>query len=94
TLSVRLAKACHINSRQRGFIWAAGCSENLKLVQLLIQCANREHRELGVVFVTIAKAFDTVSHQHILTCLKQKGMDPHNINLISNMCDNIYTHIS
>ncbi|NWU18739.1 POLR protein, partial [Cephalopterus ornatus] len=76
-LSARLAKACPINPRQRGFIRAAGCSENLKLLQLLIQKAKREHREMGVVFVDIAKAFDTMSHQHILMGLKQKGVDPH-----------------
>ncbi|NXC31261.1 PO21 protein, partial [Campylorhamphus procurvoides] len=71
-----------------------GCSENLKLLQLLIQRANREHRELGVVFVDIAKTFDTVRHQPILTGLKQKGMDPHIINLVNSMYNNIYTHIS
>ncbi|NXM37347.1 POLR protein, partial [Oxyruncus cristatus] len=92
-LSARLTKACPINPRQRGFIRAAGCSENLKLLQLLIQSAKREHREMGVVFVDIAKAFDTVSHQHILMGLKRKGVDPHIINLIKNMYENIYTQI-
>ncbi|NWQ72700.1 PO22 protein, partial [Neopipo cinnamomea] len=74
-LSGRLAKARPINPRQRGFIRAAGCSENLKLLQLFIQNAKREHREMGVVFVDIAKAFDTVSHQHTLMGLKQKGVN-------------------
>ncbi|KAJ7410486.1 hypothetical protein WISP_108386 [Willisornis vidua] len=88
-LTARLAKACPITSWQRGFIRASGCSENLKLLQLLIWHAKREHRELGVVFIDIAKAFDTVSHQHILMGLKQKGVDQHTTNLIKN----IYTHI-
>ncbi|NXG26733.1 POLR protein, partial [Grallaria varia] len=87
-ITARLAKACPINPRQRGFIRAPGCSENLKLLQLLIQHAKREHRELGVVFVDIAKAFDTVSHQHILGGLEQKGVDPHIISLIKNMYEN------
>ncbi|NXC29159.1 POLR protein, partial [Campylorhamphus procurvoides] len=93
-MTTRLAKACLINPRQRGFIRVAGCSENLKLLQLLIHWAKRKHRDLGVVFVDIATAFDTVSHQHILMGLKQKGVDPHIINLVSNMYENIYTHIS
>ncbi|NXC34414.1 POLR protein, partial [Campylorhamphus procurvoides] len=40
------------------------------------------------------KAFDTVSHQHILMGLKQRGVDPHIINLISNMYENIHATIS
>ncbi|NWV06390.1 PO21 protein, partial [Ptilonorhynchus violaceus] len=39
------------------------------------------------------KAFDTVSHQHILRGLKQKGVDPHMITWIKNMCENIYAYI-
>ncbi|NXG95115.1 POLR protein, partial [Stercorarius parasiticus] len=61
-ITARLTKACPINQRQRGFIRSAGCSENLKLLQLLIRNAKREHRPLGVVFVDLAKAFDSVSH--------------------------------
>ncbi|NWR95725.1 POLR protein, partial [Furnarius figulus] len=93
-MTARLAKACPINPRQRGFIQAPGCSENLKLLQLLIRHAKKEHNELGVVFVDIAKAFDTVSHRHIIMGLKQKGVDPHIIHLISNMYENIHTYIT
>uniref|UniRef100_A0A8C5TIF3 Reverse transcriptase domain-containing protein n=1 Tax=Malurus cyaneus samueli TaxID=2593467 RepID=A0A8C5TIF3_9PASS len=35
-LTARLTKACPLNPRQRGFIKAPGCSENLKLLQTLI----------------------------------------------------------
>ncbi|NXF13537.1 POLR protein, partial [Smithornis capensis] len=37
------------------------------------------------------KAFDTVSHDHILVGLKQKGVEQHIINLIKNMYDNVHT---
>ncbi|NWV92023.1 PO21 protein, partial [Machaerirhynchus nigripectus] len=40
------------------------------------------------------KTFDTVSHQHILMGLKQRRVDPHIINLIKNMYENIYTCIT
>ncbi|NWX80541.1 POLR protein, partial [Alca torda] len=92
-LTARLTKACPINQRQRGFIRSAGCSENLKLLQLLIRNAKREHRPLGVVFVDLAKAFDTVSHDHIIMALKQKGVDNHIIALITNLYYNINTRI-
>ncbi|NWT50178.1 PO21 protein, partial [Erythrocercus mccallii] len=90
---VRLGQACPINPRQRGFISASGCSENLKLLQLLVKCAKQEKRDLGIVFMDIAKAFDTVSHQHIVVGLTQRGVDPHIVHLISEMYTNITMYI-
>ncbi|NXN03847.1 POLR protein, partial [Sylvia borin] len=94
TLTARLTKACPLNPRQKGFIQAAGCSENLQLLQSIIWSAKKEHRPLGVVFMNIAKAFDTVSHQHILHGLQKRGVDPHIISLVSNMYENIHTRIT
>ncbi|NXY40164.1 POLR protein, partial [Pomatorhinus ruficollis] len=93
-ITARLTKACPLNPRQKGFIRAAGCSENLKFLQSIIWLAKKEHRPLGVVFVDIAKAFDTVSHQHILHGLEQRGVDPHIVSLVSNMYDNLHTYIA
>ncbi|NXJ18930.1 PO22 protein, partial [Dicrurus megarhynchus] len=92
--TARLAKACPLNPRQGGFIRAAGCSENWKLLQTIIQSAKRNHRPLGVVFMDIAEAFDTVSHQHILHGLQQRGVDPHVARLVSNTYENIRTYIA
>jgi len=92
-LTVRLSKACPINTRQRGFIKSSGCMENLKLLQLLIRSAKWEYRPLGVVFVDLAKAFDTVSRDHIMMALKQKVVDDHIISLITNMYRNVNTRI-
>ncbi|NXE17291.1 PO21 protein, partial [Lophotis ruficrista] len=39
------------------------------------------------------KAFDTVSHQHIIMALKQRGVDHHIIALIKNLYNNISTRI-
>ncbi|NWZ95157.1 POLR protein, partial [Nesospiza acunhae] len=93
-VTARMSKACPLNPRQRGFIRAAGCSENLKLLQTIIRTAKNEHRPLGVVFVDITKAFDTVSHQHILYALQQRGVDPHIIRLVNNMYKNISTYVT
>ncbi|NXO22331.1 POLR protein, partial [Cisticola juncidis] len=95
-ITARLSKACPPNPRQRGFIRAAGCSENLNLLQIIIWSAKREHRPLGghCQFVDIANAFDTVSHQHILHVLQQRGADPHIIGLVSNMYKDISTYIT
>ncbi|NWW39995.1 POLR protein, partial [Panurus biarmicus] len=93
-VTARLTKVCPLNPRQKGFIRAAGCSENLKLLQTIIRSAKKEHRPLGVVFVDIAKAFDTVSHQHILHALRERGVDPYIIGLVKNMYENISTYIT
>ncbi|NXI87071.1 POLR protein, partial [Rhipidura dahli] len=93
-VATRLTKACPLNQRQRGFIRAAGCSENLKLLRSIIRSAKKEHRPLGVVFVDIAKAFDTVSHQHILHVLREREADPHIIGLVKGMYENISTYIT
>uniref|UniRef100_A0A8C0TZ11 Reverse transcriptase n=1 Tax=Cyanistes caeruleus TaxID=156563 RepID=A0A8C0TZ11_CYACU len=92
-LTARLSKACPINPRQKGFTRAPGCSENLQLLQLLLKTAKREHNEIAVVFVDIAKAFDTVSHQHIIEGLRQRKVDEHIINLIQSMYVNTSTCI-
>ncbi|NWW35868.1 PO21 protein, partial [Panurus biarmicus] len=89
----RLTEACSINPRQKGFIHASGCSENLKLLQLVVKHAKREHCELVVVFVDITKAFDTIYYQHIILGLVRRGIDPHMINLVSDMYKNITTYI-
>ncbi|KAF4802861.1 hypothetical protein TURU_021414 [Turdus rufiventris] len=65
----------------------------MKLLQLMVKCAKRKHCELGVVFVDIAKAFYTVCHQHIITGLVQRGVDPHVIHLVTEWYKNITTYI-
>ncbi|NXH21173.1 PO21 protein, partial [Bucco capensis] len=39
------------------------------------------------------KAFDSVSHSHIIAVLKQKGVDVQIINLIGDLYNNIFTSI-
>ncbi|NXQ51319.1 POLR protein, partial [Catharus fuscescens] len=89
-----LTRACPINPRQKGFIWVAGCSKNLELLHLVVKHAKKEHCELAVVFVDIAKAFDAISHQHIVVGLVQRGVDPHMIHLVTELYKNITTYIS
>ena len=89
-LSARLTKACTLNPKQR----AAGCAANLKFLQTIIRSAKKNHKPLGVAFMDITKAFDTVSHHHILCGLQQREVDPHVISLVSNMYENIRTYIT
>ncbi|NWT96682.1 PO21 protein, partial [Urocynchramus pylzowi] len=83
-----------IRPGQQGFIYASGCAKNIKLLQLVVKNTKQEHKQLGVVFVDITKAFDTVSHQHILAGLVQRGVGPHMIQLVREMYKNIKMYIS
>ncbi|CAM2107381.1 unnamed protein product [Caretta caretta] len=92
-LTNRLAKACPLNARQRGFIAAPGCSENLKVLHLITKQAKKEKKPLGVVFIDIAKAFDSVSHDHIILVLRERGPDQHMINIISDSYRKVHTRM-
>lgn len=74
-LRSRLERACALNERQRGFIRAPGCSENLTLLDGLIKLRKRESLPLAVVFIDFAKAFDSVSHDHLKAALVERGVD-------------------
>ncbi|NXA57582.1 PO21 protein, partial [Nothocercus julius] len=93
-LTARLRRACPINSRQRGFITSPHCSENLKLLQVLIKHAKKDHKMLGVVFVNLANAFNSIHHQHILQVLQQKGVDGHIINIVKDLYSNSGTWLA
>uniref|UniRef100_A0AAV2L9F4 Reverse transcriptase domain-containing protein n=1 Tax=Knipowitschia caucasica TaxID=637954 RepID=A0AAV2L9F4_KNICA len=74
-LAARLSNACQVHPRQKGFVNGSGCSENLTVIDGLITLAKKERRELAVVFIDLAKAFDTVSHRLIGETLTRRGVD-------------------
>ncbi|KAK9521357.1 hypothetical protein VZT92_021173 [Zoarces viviparus] len=83
-LTRRMSKASPLHPRQRGFIAAPGCSEYLMILKGVMKNGKIDGNTTAVVFIDFAKAFDTVSHKHMLTILKQKGMDEHVVNLIED----------
>uniref|UniRef100_A0A8B9QGS0 Reverse transcriptase domain-containing protein n=1 Tax=Apteryx owenii TaxID=8824 RepID=A0A8B9QGS0_APTOW len=88
-LTARLRRACLSNSCQRGFTAAPSCAENLKLLQVLI----RHHKTLAVVFVDLAKAFDSVNHHHILEVVREKSIDGHILDIIADTYNNCATRL-
>lgn len=83
-ITARLERACPVIPRQRGFISTPGCSENLMLLQGLIKQSKKQQTPLAVVFVDFAKAFDSVSHEHLQRVLEQRGLDQHIMALIGS----------
>uniref|UniRef100_A0A8C7INA6 Reverse transcriptase domain-containing protein n=1 Tax=Oncorhynchus kisutch TaxID=8019 RepID=A0A8C7INA6_ONCKI len=92
-LTHRLARACPISPRQRGFISSPGCSENLMILGGLIKRSRREGEMLAVVLVDFARAFDSVSHLHILEALGQRGLDEHIIGIVKDAYTGVTTSI-
>uniref|UniRef100_A0A8C4NSX5 ribonuclease H n=1 Tax=Dicentrarchus labrax TaxID=13489 RepID=A0A8C4NSX5_DICLA len=92
-INKRLAGTCPIHVRQRGFIESSGCSENLSILEGVIRMSKSQKRSLAVVFIDIAKAFDSVSHRHILEVLQRRGLDVAIRRLIASMYDGSSTTI-
>jgi hypothetical protein len=90
-IAKRVLTAYKINPRQRGFIEASGCSENSTLLSAVIDDAKRNHKELHVTFLDLAKAFDTVSHKHIVAGLERYGTPTQFIDIVRDMYENITT---
>lgn len=61
--------------RQKGFIKGPGASENIVVLDGLIKSAKNK-RNLGVVFIDLARAFDMVSHSLIGEVLERRKVDP------------------
>jgi len=92
-LRKRLASACPINVRQKGFTDSPGCSENLLLVEGALATSKREGLPLAMVFIDLAKAFDSVSHKHLKRVLVLRRTDPAFIALICNAYDGCSTRV-
>uniref|UniRef100_A0A3Q2YQL5 Reverse transcriptase domain-containing protein n=1 Tax=Hippocampus comes TaxID=109280 RepID=A0A3Q2YQL5_HIPCM len=94
-LTMRLVQACPLNPRQRGFMTEAnGCAENLMILDKLIASSRSNKTTLAIVFIDFAKAFDSISHDHILHALKRRGLDHHIWGLIKNSYESCTTRIS
>ena len=83
-LANRLSNIGVISPRQRGFIQAPGCSENIATLTNIMREAKRNRKSLAVVMIDFAKAFDTVSHKHICTALRSKSILADSIKLIAS----------
>ena len=88
-LSKRLMDDMIICPRQRGFIRAAGCYENLTALSSMIEHGKRRNG-IAVTFLDLAKAFDTVSHHHIEVALKRHGVPK----IVGDLILNLYSNAS
>lgn len=93
-LAKRVLKAVPLNPRQRGFIEAPGCTENQLLWQRIRRYAIKHRKPLSMVLLDLAKAFDTVSHKHIVAALERFAIDEHFIDVVVDLYTNAGTHFT
>ena len=84
----RLRDNIELDEREKGFVPVDGCFENVKILQQVIKQQRKKRKEYNLVFIDLAKAFDTVSHKSIEKGLQRKGVPEEVIETIMGM----YTH--
>lgn len=72
-LAKRAIQGHNWDPRQRAFLPADGCAENLMVLQSIINDAKVNLKELHVATVDIAKAFDSISHNAIISIVEKHG---------------------
>ncbi|KAL1447080.1 hypothetical protein MTO96_044393 [Rhipicephalus appendiculatus] len=78
----RLMNEIQLDLRQRAFIPADGCAENVMLLQIIMDEAKHSLVPLAMASVDVAKAFDKVTHQAIVHGLRCKGVSDEFCNYI------------
>ena len=93
-LFMRLRSNIKLDERQKGFVTVNGCFENVKILQQVIKKRRNSRKEYNLVFIDLAKAFDTVSHRSIEKGLRRKGIPDQVIDTIKPMYENAITAVS
>lgn len=73
--------------------YCPGCVLNPMVLNGVLHQSKTERRALAVVFIDIAKAFDSVAHEHLIRVLKERGLDSHIIRLIKDSYEEVCTRI-
>ena len=85
-LAKRIGDAIPVSQRQKGFVQGQnGCAGNSALLHALLAKAKQSRRQIAIVFLDCAKAFDSVSHDAIRKAAAQKGVPPLLVQYISNL---------
>uniref|UniRef100_A0A3P9NEF4 ribonuclease H n=1 Tax=Poecilia reticulata TaxID=8081 RepID=A0A3P9NEF4_POERE len=92
-LSDRIQEACPTHQSQKGFLKGEGCGSNLMVVNGLIKRAWRRKESLALVFIDLARAFDSISHRLIKEVLEARGVDEGIRNLISDSYRDSYSRV-
>ena len=74
-MAARLNGVITLNVRQKAFVPVDGCLENTLLLDFLIKEARRGGKNLNLLGIDLAKAFDSVSHRTIRRAMNRAQID-------------------
>ena len=84
----RLLEAVPLNRRQKGFVKARGCFENVYTLWKTIRHAKENGQHLSVVFIDLAKAVDSIPHGYLVESLDRAQIP----NQVISVVRDLYTH--
>ncbi|GCB59891.1 hypothetical protein scyTo_0014065 [Scyliorhinus torazame] len=85
-MAKRLSETVWINPRQKGFLAATpGCNENIAILENIIKGAKKNRKDHTVVFVDLAKAFNSVGHKLIVKALQRMKLPPDFITMVTDL---------
>lgn len=90
----RLRANIKLDDRQKGSVPVHGCYENVKIIQNVMKQQRKRRREYNIVFLDLAKPFDSVSHQSLRNGLRKKGIPQTVVEGIMEMYYHSTTRIS
>ena len=83
-----------MDERQKGFVPVDSCFQNVKILKQILTQQKRGKEEYNIVFLDLAKAFNTISHKSIEKGLLRKGVPTEVVEGILEMYESISTVIS
>ena len=89
----RMGDSMPLSDRQKAFRSGDGLAENVVLLKSIIKYHTDNNLPLNVVFLDIAKAFDSVSHESILIAAKRMGIPPPFLTYLSEFYSRSQTRI-
>ena len=87
----RLRVYVDINPRQKAFVPLDGCFENVNILKYAIKQQRKTKRELNVVLLDLAKAFDTVTHMTIIKALRRQKVPEEVVSVVMDLYSEAFT---
>ena len=81
----RMRAYVDINPRQKAFVPVDGCFENVNILKYAIKQQRKKRREINIVFLDLAKAFDTVTHKTIIKALRRQHVPEEVVSVVMDL---------
>ncbi|KAL7975812.1 hypothetical protein Chor_008348 [Crotalus horridus] len=84
-LAWRLRDTLQLSPFQHGFLQRDGCLEATALLHTILRKVHNSRKPCAMLFLDVAKAFDTVSHQTLFRVAVEMGLPPPLVNYLKHL---------